>query len=124
MTDVSNTEIKPSKTVLMEAENIINGERRQQYGAVLESFQQVADFWSTYIERHVRKFIANYNERRDYTAAIVPPVPLVSLSGEDVANMMILMKTSRAQNGFHRDSYVDIAGYSGCVEKMQDERSH
>ena len=115
MTDVSNTEADATpKTVLMEAENIINGERRQQYGAVLESFQQVADFWSTYIERHVQsRFNSMYVEDGKYQKVFV------NLSAEDVANMMILMKTSRAQNGFHRDSYVDIAGYAGCAEKIE-----
>jgi hypothetical protein len=96
------------KSVLMEAEEIINGQRRQDYGSVTESFENVAGLWSEYLSRHVN---GNNN--------IAHPV---QLKGEDIANLMILMKVSRAQNGFHRDSYVDIAGYSGCAEKLQDER--
>jgi hypothetical protein len=32
--------------------------------------------------------------------------------------MMILLKVSRAKNGNHRDSYVDIVGYVECVDKL------
>ena len=31
---------------------------------------------------------------------------------------MILLKVSRAQNNFDRDSYVDIAGYVACAEAL------
>lgn len=98
-------------SLLMEAEEIINGERAEQYGDVSESFGQIADLWTAYLSRHVRKLL-------DYYGIECPNIQTVSLSTADVANLMILMKVSRAQNGFHRDSYVDIAGYAGCVEKM------
>ena len=97
------------KSILMEAEDIINGQRRQDYGSVTESFENVAGLWSEYLSRHVK---TGNN--------IAKPV---DLTGEDIANLMILMKVSRAQNGFHRDSYVDIAGYAGCAEKLQNEHS-
>ena len=97
-------------TVCQEADNIINGQRRKDYGGVTESFQQIADFWSAYISRNV------VNAFPDLPIGNMPVV----LLAEDIANMMILMKISRAQNGFHRDSYVDIAGYAGCAEKIQN----
>lgn len=125
MTDAQNSESKSSgveakRSVLMEAEEIINGQRRKDYGSVTESFENVAGLWSEYIDRHVKIALSKVNGAssngvgRYYT--------YVSLNPEDVANLMILMKVSRAQNGFHRDSYVDIAGYAGCAEKLQDER--
>lgn len=103
---------KSPNSILMEAESIINGERRKDYGPVTESFQQLADFWTTYIERHVRKRIESSD-----LGEVLPG--FVKLTPQDVANLMILMKVSRAQNGFHRDSYVDIAGYAGCAEKIE-----
>ena len=107
------TDALPTKqSILLEAENIINGQRRQDYGSVTDSFENVAGLWSEYLSRHVKARAAD-------STGLYPVV----LSGEDVANLMILMKVSRAQNGFHRDSYVDIAGYAGCVEKLQDERA-
>jgi len=102
----------PKRSILMEAEEIINGQRRKDYGSVTESFENVGNLWSEYLQRHMN---ANL---------ISDGYSFINLKGEDVANLMILMKISRAQNGFHRDSYVDIAGYAGCVEKLQDERTH
>ena len=92
---------KPS--ILKLADAIINGQRAKDYGDAKTSFQQIGDLWTTYLQRHVTKF------------------GHVALSATDVANLMILMKVSRAQNGFHLDSYVDIAGYAGCVEKLQED---
>lgn len=40
------------------------------------------------------------------------------LTAFDVAHLMVQMKLSRAKNGFHRDSYVDICGYAGLTEKL------
>ena len=97
-------------TVCQEANNIINGQRLKDYGGVTESFQQIADFWSTYLSRNVVKAFPDGQ---------IGNMPVVLLA-EDVANMMILMKISRAQNGYHRDSYVDIAGYAGCAEKIKN----
>lgn len=83
-------------SLLVEAEGIINGQRRLDYGGPLESFGRIAHMWAAYLGR--------------------------GLSAEDVANLMILLKVCRAQQGFHRDSYVDIAGYAGCVDLIQRER--
>lgn len=104
MTDAQYTEYK---SILVEAEEIINGQRRKDYGGVTESFTNLAELWTAYLSRHVESRVANTESNR-----------LVDLSPQDVVNLMILMKVSRAQNGFHRDSYVDIAGYSGCAEKI------
>lgn len=84
-----------SETVLQEAERIINGQRREDYGSVSESFNLIAGMWSAYLGKE--------------------------LSGHDVANLMVLLKIARAKNGYHRDSYVDIAGYAGCTEKLEQE---
>lgn len=95
------------KSILRIADDTINGQRAQDYGDVRTSFNQISDLWSVYLNRHIK------------TAYPDLEAP-IQLSNEDVANLMILMKVSRAQNGFHLDSYVDIAGYAGCVEKLQE----
>ncbi|MDV6975290.1 DUF6378 domain-containing protein [Mycobacterium intracellulare] len=86
-----------SETVLQEAERIINGQRREDYGGVTESFNLIGGMWSAYLG--------------------------INVSAHDVANLMVLLKVARAKNGFHRDSYVDIAGYAGCTEKLDAEAS-
>ncbi|AFF28433.1 phosphofructokinase [Mycobacterium phage Tiger] len=85
-----------TETILQEAERLINGERQQQYGEATESFERIAGMWSAYIGKE--------------------------LNGFDVINLMVLLKVSRAKVGYHRDSYVDIAGYAGLGERLYNEQ--
>lgn len=78
------------ETVLQEADRLINGDRLQTYGTPGESFWRIANLWTSYLGHKIN--------------------PL------DVANMMVLMKVSRTKGTYHRDSYVDIAGYAGLSE--------
>lgn len=87
---------KSNRSVLAEAEEIINGQRREDYGGPAESFGRIARMWSGYLGSEV--------------------------TPEDVAMLMVLLKVSRAKQGFQRDSLVDIAGYAGCVELLQEGR--
>lgn len=75
-----------------EAKQIVDGQRQQDYGDINDSFTRIAGLWSAYLGRHIDKY--------------------------DVAKMMMLLKISRAKNGNHRDSYVDIVGYVECVDKL------
>lgn len=99
--------VEKRESLLETANRLINGERAKDYGDVKQNFQQIADLWSVYLNRHVSPSQSNH-------------LHYVHLKGEDVANLMILMKVSRAQNGFHLDSYIDIAGYAGCAELLQE----
>jgi hypothetical protein len=92
----------PTESVLLEAERIINGQRRDDYGGALESFTRIAELWQ--------------------------PLLGVEVSAEQVALCLIQLKVARALNGLksrtlHRDSVVDIAGYAGCLEKIAAERA-
>lgn len=93
MSDETTTAVRQS--VLEEAEAIINGERRDDYGGPLESFTRIARLWE--------------------------PILGVEISPYDVALCLIQLKVARAVNGMQRDSIVDIAGYAGCVELMKRE---
>lgn len=85
-----------TESILQEADKIINGERRKDYGSPLESFTKIAALWS--------------------------PVLGIEVTPDQVALCMIGLKIARATNGMQRDSLVDIAGYAGCIELMQNER--
>lgn len=86
-----------SESILEEAQRIVNGPRAKDYGPARENHQRIADLWNAYL--NVR------------TELVAP---------EDVAVMMILLKIARfMENGYHRDTVVDIAGYAGVLEKMQ-----
>ena len=79
-------------SMLDEAKQVVDGQRQQDYGSINESFTRIAGLWSAYTGIHIDKY--------------------------DVAKMMMLLKISRAKNGNHRDSYVDIVGYVECVDKL------
>ena len=102
-------------SILKEAENLIQGDRQDNYGDIHTSFGQIAAYWDTYINRKIKKVLSEIElvETRDVTFSI-------DINAMDVANMMILLKISRAQNKFDRDSYVDIAGYVACAEQLGD----
>lgn len=77
-------------SVLLEALQVINGERQDQYGNPENNFERIAGFWSA------------------YTGTV--------LTGHDVAMMMALMKIARICTGTGtQDSYIDCAGYIGLA---------
>lgn len=90
------------RSILAEAEEVVNGPRAVHYGPPTVNFQRIADLWTAWI-----------NGRPNGDADLTP---------YDVAYMMILMKLARLQHQpYHRDSVVDIAGYAGCAEKLHDD---
>lgn len=92
----STKEKTMSESILEEAQRLIHGERNKNYGHPRENFSDIAALFSGYLERPI--------------------------SDIDVANLMILMKIARVKGtGYHRDSFTDIAGYAGCVERIYEE---
>lgn len=95
------------KSILDEANELINGDRRNDYGPPSESFDRIARLWNAYLSK-----------------------PFSGLSKYDVAMLLILLKIARAQQGIitypgvpQRDSLVDIAGYAGCADLMMQDHS-
>lgn len=99
MTEQTPAEGGQSKlTVLAEAHSIVNGQRRQDYGGPFESFSDIAKGWSLVLG--------------------------IDVTPEQVGLCMIQLKVARAKNGgFHRDSFVDIAGYAQCMEFIAEARA-
>ena len=95
-----------ASSILTEAENLVQGDRQDNYGDIHTSFGQIAEYWDTYLRRKINKILASGAK--------------FEITEMDVANLMILLKISRAQNKFDRDSYVDIVGYVACAEKLGD----
>lgn len=82
--------------VLTKALEIINGERRQTYGDPKDCFERIANFWSYYLDKYIRK--------------------------EDVAMMMILMKVARSKNSYEQDNFVDICGYAALADEFYEKK--
>ena len=75
--------------ILKRADEIINGQREQDYGSAERNFGLIGQLWTVYLDHLV-------------TAA-------------DVANMMCLFKVARIKTGRGtEDSYIDAAGYMAC----------
>jgi len=90
--------------MLHRAEDLINGQRQQDYGDKLQNFSQISMLWQ---------------------ALLAPKlIPGQFITAEDVALAMIAVKMARlAKSPDHKDSTIDIAGYAGCLDKLQDERA-
>lgn len=82
------------KVLLKKAAAIVCGERDEQYGGPEDTFGQIAMLWSDWLE--------------------------VPIRAEDVAVLMILMKTARVKTSRYKssDSWVDIAGYAACGSEI------
>lgn len=92
-----------STSILQEAEALIHGQRQTDYGDKRQNFSQIAMIWTGMLARKL--------------------APEAKLTPDDVAILMIGMKAARlAKSPEHRDSWVDIAGYAACAERLQEER--
>jgi hypothetical protein len=88
-------------SILGDADKLISdGDKQAEYGSPLESFSLIAELWSIILDHHV--------------------------TPDDVLLCLIQLKVARAvKHGakYHRDTYLDIAGYAGCAELIADERA-
>ena len=84
------------QTITDEAKTIVAGDRASDYGDANESFARIAKLWSAYVG--------------------------VTINSWDVAQMMILLKVSRAKTSRKRDTLVDIVGYAECASKLEEPK--
>ena len=75
--------------ILTEADQLINGDRNNQYGEPHQDFARTAQMWSAYLDHPIHP--------------------------HDVAALMALLKLSRiAWQPDKQDSWTDLAGYAAC----------
>ena len=92
-------------TVLDEAQEIIHSDRAKTYGNPLGNHECTAEMMVGYLKRKYGSGAA-FDE-------------------DDVCVFNIIQKLSRlAYTPRHRDSLVDICGYAGNLEMMENERQH
>ncbi len=87
-------ETMSSRTILEEAADIIDGDRRDDYGDATESFERIAQAWSAAVFD------------RPVTAA-------------QVAAAMAILKICRFRTAQDRDSLVDLAGYAALAAEIK-----
>ena len=87
--------MKTRERILQLAAEAVCGQREQDYGSPEDNFATIAYFWSVYLG--------------------------MDITAQDVAMMMILLKTARVKNGGGTgDSFVDIAGYAACAGEINE----
>lgn len=103
MSNTEQSEIYSPKrsNILQTADSIINGTRQNDYGPPEENFGRIADFWSTYLKKHLN----------------------IVLTPRHIAEMMILLKVARLIQSPTDDTYIDIAGYAGLAGELSDRET-
>ena len=83
--------------ILDEANKVVNGDRQADYDHPSRNFQRIADLWNGYMKAR---------KPGEFT-----PV--------DVGYLMILAKIGRGVFKYKADTYIDIAGYAACNDKIE-----
>jgi hypothetical protein len=95
----------PTKGLLQRAHETITGPRQADYGDKLQNFSQIAMLFQGVLATKL--------------------LPDSVISAEDVALLMMQVKIARlAKSPNHKDSILDVAGYAGCYDSLQEERSN
>lgn len=85
-----------TKSALLEAEELINGERAKDYGKVSDNFSNIAIGWNV--------------------------IAKDGIDARKVGHMMAWLKICRDLQNPKHDNIVDAAGYMGCIDKMTREQ--
>ena len=80
--------------VLAKAGELINGDRKEDYGDAYLNHMRIAEFWNNYLETENK------------------------ITPTDVAMMMMLVKVARLMHTYKEDSFVDICGYAALAGEM------
>lgn len=81
--------------IASKAAELVDGDRATAHGDKAECFERIADFWSVYLG--------------------------MTVTGDQVATMMCLLKIARSQHGaVNLDDYVDLAGYAAIAGELVD----
>lgn len=110
------SDISPRRDALMEAADIIDGDRNVDYGDPIDDFRRTAAYWSIHSGAVFRRRLHDLGVSDDSTH-IQLAINLVDTLFDpwDVAIMMNLLKASRLSwSPEKKDHWVDTAGYAGC----------
>ena len=91
--------------ILAEASRIISKDRNLSHGDAFQNHAEIAEFWNIYLDKKLQ--------------------PMASITAEDVALMMVLMKISRNNQGKKNnlDNFIDMCGYAAIAGEINDSGS-
>jgi len=90
---------------LQKAKDLITGDRNETHGDAFQNHAEIAEFWNIFLDKKLQ--------------------PMASITAEDVALMMVLMKISRNTQGKKNnlDNFIDMCGYSAIAGEINDTGS-
>lgn len=86
------------RSVLLEAEGLVHGERNADYGPPVEDFTRTAGMVSAMLGHKLKE----------------------PLTPDEIGLIMCCIKLSRQINRAKRDNMTDLAGYAECVQWVLD----
>ena len=91
--------------ILKKARDLITGDRNETHGDAFQNHAEIAEFWNIFLDKKLQ--------------------PMASITAEDVALMMVLMKISRNTQGKKNnlDNFIDMCGYAAIAGEMNDSGS-
>ena len=91
--------------ILKKAKELITGDRNDTHGDAYRNHAEIAEFWNIFLDKKLK--------------------PMASLTAEDVALMMVLMKISRNSQGkkSNLDNFIDMCGYAAIAGEINDSGS-
>ena len=91
--------------ILKKARDLITGDRNETHGDAFQNHAEIAEFWNIYLDKKLQ--------------------PMASITAEDVALMMVLMKISRNTQGKKNnlDNFIDMCGYAAIAGEINDSGS-
>ena len=91
--------------ILKKAKELVTGDRNETHGDAYRNHAEIAEFWNIFLDKKLK--------------------PMASLTAEDVALMMVLMKISRNTQGkkSNIDNFIDMCGYAAIAGEINDSGS-
>ena len=91
--------------ILKKARDLITGDRNDTHGDAFQNHAEIAEFWNIFLDKKLQ--------------------PMASITAEDVALMMVLMKISRNTQGKKNnlDNFIDMCGYAAIAGEINDTGS-
>ena len=91
--------------ILKKARDHVTGDRNETHGDAFQNHAEIAEFWNIFLDKKLQ--------------------PMASITAEDVALMMVLMKISRNTQGKKNnlDNFIDMCGYAAIAGEINDTGS-
>ena len=88
--------------ILKKAKELVTGDRNETHGDAFKNHAEIAEFWNIFLDKKLQ--------------------PMASITAEDVALMMVLLKVSRHTKGTKNnlDNFIDMRGYAAIAGEINE----